>query len=288
MESPVGHAIFVHGTDEQRLRLLPSVPDQCEWYCVGFSESDHGSDLAAVQTRAEIIGSEIVVTGAKVWLAHADRAAAAFVLCRTEPAAARYQNLSCVLVPLHANHVELREVRQMSGDADFFDAVFDGARAPLDNVIGGRGNGWRVALTTLAFARADRRTLQQPDPERAFWDLVDTARRYRRDDDPLVRQQLAEAYAQARVLQLHHLRARTHPTAEASVTRLLRADYQRRLGEIGMHILGADALVRADGEAYAASHWQHVFLSSPAESLAAGTDEIQRTIIAERILGLPK
>ena len=283
MESPVGQAIGVHGTDEQRARL------RAGRYCVGFAEAAHGSDLAAVETRGDIAGDEVVVTGAKVWLAHADAASAALVLCCTEPAASRYRNLSCVLVPLQDNNVELRPLRTMTGDIEFFEAVFDGARAPADNIIGGRGNGWRVAMTTLGFARIAREMdptepstgaeLSATELEREFWDLVATAQRHRRADDPLIRQQLAAAYAQMRTLQLH---------TDAETTSLLWGQYRQRLGELGVEIMGADAMVRPDGDAYATSRWQHALLSSPGEALANGTQDIQRTTVAERVLGLPQ
>jgi alkylation response protein AidB-like acyl-CoA dehydrogenase len=285
LESPVGRAIIVHGTDEQRARLLPSTTSGQERYCVGFSEPAHGSDLASVETCGQVDGGEIAVSGTKAWVAHADRASAIFVLCRTEPTAPRFRNLSCVVVPLRDNQVELRPVRQMSGDDGFFHVHLDAARAPLGNVIGGRGNGWRVAMSTLAFARA---TTGQVALEREFWELVETARRYGRDRDPLVRQHLAWAYAQVRMLHAYSLRTPSPSEAETSLIKLLGSEYHRRLGEIALDVAGADALVRPEGEAYTTSPWQHVFLSSRAETIAGGTSEMQRTLIAERVLGLPK
>lgn len=249
--------------------------------CIAFAEAEHGSDLAAIETRGDVIGGEVFVTGSKIWLAHADHASSALVLCRTEPAAPRYQNLSCVIVPLDQSGVELRPMRQMSGETDYFEAVFDGARAPLTNIVGGRGNGWSVAMTTLAHARSVPGTFDPVEVEREYWDLVETARGYGRDRDPVVRQQLAQAYAQMRILQLHHQRA-------SSLTNLLWSDYRRRLGEIAMDIMGPDALLRPDGEAYATGYWQRVLLSGAAESIANGTGDIQRTIIGERVLGLPR
>jgi alkylation response protein AidB-like acyl-CoA dehydrogenase len=274
VESPVGQAITIHGTDEQRNRLLTGRQS----YCVAFTEPRHGSDLASVDTRGEIGVGEVVVTGTKVWLAHADHASAALVLCRTESAAPRYANLSCVLVPLHADNVELRPLQRMSGDAEFCEAVFDGARAPVHNIIGGRANGWRVAMTTLALARGGH----DVDLESEYWDLVSTVRRYGRDCDPLVRQQLASAYARLRILRQYS------STGESSVTDILWGQYRQQLGELAMDVLGPDALLRPDGEAYATSRWQHVLLSAPGESMAAGTPDIQRTSIAEGVLGLPR
>lgn len=244
-------------------------------YCVAFTEPEHGSDLASIETVGEIMGSEVVVTGTKVWLAHADAVGTALVLCRTEPDAPRYQDLSCVLVPLHANNVELVPMRQMSGDTEFFEAVFDAARAPLDNIVGGRGNGWQVAMATLAAERAGC----DVDLESEFWDLVATARQDGRDGDPLVRQHLASLYAQLRILQFG---------VKESLRHILWAQYRQQLGNIAMEILGPDALVRPEAEAYATHRWQQVLLSAPGEAMASGTLDIQRNVLAERLLGLPK
>jgi alkylation response protein AidB-like acyl-CoA dehydrogenase len=265
----------VYGTDEQRARLLPAL-ESC---CLAFTEPDHGSDLAAVETRGDVAGDEVIVTGTKMWLADADQTGSAFVLCRTEPTAPRYQNLSCVVIPFDDNHVELRPLRQMLGESHYFEAVFDGARAPLHNIIGGRGNGWRVATSALELARdADHPVELRSE----FWDLVDTARRHGRHADTLVRQQLAWAYSQIHILETCGVRA------APEVKDLLMHEYRRRFGEIAIDIVGADALVRPDGEAYATSRWQHLLLSAPGEAIARGTPEIQRNIIAERVLGLPK
>jgi alkylation response protein AidB-like acyl-CoA dehydrogenase len=280
MESPVRQAIVVHGTDEQRARLLHGLKAPC---CVGFSEPDHGSDLAAMETRGDVVGDEVIVTGTKVWLAHADLADSAFVLCQTEPPAPKYQNLSCVVVPLADNNVEFCPIRQMSGAADYFAATFDGARAPLNNIVGGRGNGWRVAMATLAFARGGSGSPDAGSEEREFWDLVDIAHRSDRAHDPLVRQQLAELYTRLRMLRVHRLRH-----MDPSLENILRSEYRRLLGETAVRVVGTAALLRPEGEGYATSHWQHVFLSSPGEHLALGTAQIQRNVLAERVLGLPK
>jgi alkylation response protein AidB-like acyl-CoA dehydrogenase len=257
MESPIGQSIIL-----------------------AFSEPNHGSDLAAIETWGEIRGNEIIVTGVKAWIPRADHATSVLVLCRTGPVAARHRNLSCVLLPLHDNNVELRPQRKMSGDGDLFEVILDGARAPLSNVIGGLDNGWRVAMTIQALTRSGQAT--SGDLEREFWDLVETARQYGRDRDPLVRQQLALAYAQMKIIRWQR------PDVEPSIAHLLWSEYHRRLGEMAMDIIGASALLRPDGEAYATSRWQHVFLSSRADTISSGTSEIQRNSVAERVLGLPK
>ena len=249
--------------------------------CLAFAEPDHGSDLASVETRGDMVGSEVIVTGRKTWIADADTASVVLVLCVTEPGAPRYENLSCVLVPLADTGVELRPICTMSGDMALFDACFDGARAPIENIVGGRGNGWTVATATLRSTRCERVL----ECEREFWELVDTARRYGRDRDPLVRQQLAWAYSQVRIMRA--LVSRPVSGDDSLITNVLWSQYHRRLGEIAVDVMGSHSLVRPDGEAYATNCWQHAFLTSRADTIAARTTEIQRTMIAERLLGLP-
>jgi alkylation response protein AidB-like acyl-CoA dehydrogenase len=293
-ESLVGPSVIVHGTDEQRARLLPAIIEGRETYCQGFSEPNHGSDLAGVETSGEIGDGELVITGQKVWTSGAHRANYIFVLCRTEHTAPRHRNLSYVLVPIRDNHIEIRPLRQMSGAAEFCEAFLDGARAPLSNVIGGLGNGWRVAMTTLGFERGGNATVAHLGYEREFWELVDTARRLGRDRDPLIRQQLAWAYSQVQIMRFQGLRllaqmaVRREPGPEASVNKLFWSEYHRSLGEIAIDIAGTAALVRPDGEGYTTDRWQDVFLSSRAGTIYSGTSEIQRNIVAERALGLPR
>lgn len=245
--------------------------------CLAFAEASHGSDLAGIQTRGDIVGGEVIVTGVKAWVADADTATAALVLCVTEPAGRAHENLSCVLVPMADNGIELRPICTMSGESTLFEACFDGARAPLDNIVGGRGNGLEVATSRLRAAHVER----IEDSEREYWELVETARRYGRDRDPLIRQQLAWAYSQVRIL-------RAMSGDGGLVSSVMWSDYHRRLGEIAVDVIGSDALVRADSEAYAASRWQNVFLTGRADSISWGTTEVQRILIAEQILDLPR
>lgn len=233
-------------------------------YCLAFSEPDHGSELAAVETRADVLGNQFVVTGTKTWVAGADRASEALVLCRTE------DGLTCIRVPLHDNHIELRAIRTLSGDDALFELVFDGARAPLGNAVG----------DGLLVARRELESRPWLESEREFWDFVRMARHYRRDHDPHIRQQLAWAYTQVRVIRLLAER-------DASLARLVWNEYHRRFGEIAMDVMGADGLIRPDSEAYATSRWQQVFLTSRGDTVAAGTSEVLRDAIAEHVLGLP-
>ena len=293
-EALVGPSVIVHGTPGQREHFLPRIISGEDIYCQGFSEPDHGSDLAAVQTRGEVAGDEIVITGQKVWTSGAARATMMFVLCRTDPAAEKHAGLSYVLIPFTGPQVRYRPIRQLSGAAEFYEDFLDGVRAPLFNVIGGLNNGWRVAMTTLGHERGGSATVQHLRFEREFWELVETARKHGRTADPLVRQQLAQAYTGVQLMRFNGLRtlarvAAGHPPGpEASVSKLFWSEYHKRLGEIAMGIIGADALLRPEGAGYPTSPWQGVYLSSRAGTIYSGTSEIQRTIIGERALGLPK
>jgi len=293
-ESLVGPSIIVHGTPEQQARFLPRIISGADVYCQGFSEPGHGSDLAAVETRGVVDGDEIVITGQKVWTSGAARANRMFVLCRTDPAVPKHQGLSYVLIDFTDPAVQYRPISQMSGAQGFCEDFLDGVRAPLSNVIGGLGNGWRVAMTTLGHERGGRATVQHLGFQREFWELAGAARKRDKAADPLVRQQLAWAYTQVELMRYSGLRTLAQvaggrpPGPEASVAKLFWSEYHKRLGEIAMSIEGPDGLLRPEGAGYPTGRWQNVFLSSRAGTIYSGTSEIQRNIIGERALGLPK
>jgi alkylation response protein AidB-like acyl-CoA dehydrogenase len=217
-----------------------------------------------------------------------------FLLCRTDPAAEKHAGLSYVLIPFTGPGVEYRPIRQMSGASEFCEDFLDGVRAPLFNVIGGLNNGWRVAMTTLGHERGGQATTAHLGYEREFWELVDTARKYGKTADPLVRQQLAAAFTSVQLMRFSGLRMLAEvaqgrpPGPEASVAKLFWSEYHKRLGELAISIVGADALLRPEGDDYPTTAWQNVFLSSRAGTIYSGTSEIQRSIIGERGLGLPK
>jgi len=298
-ESLVGPSIIVHGTDEQRAHFLPRIIKGTDRYCQGFSEPDHGSDLAGVDTRGVVDGDEVVITGQKVWTSGAHLANTIFILCRTDPDAPKHRGLSYVLTPMKrqdgsTNGIDLRPLRQMSGASGFCQEFIEGARAPLFNVIGGLNNGWRVAMTTLGNERGGRATTQHLTYEREFWELVETARKQSANDDPLVRQDLAWAYTQVELMRYAGLRllatlaAKREPGPEASVNKLFWSEYHKRFGEIAINLVGAQGMVRPEGPGYRTDRWQQVFLSSRAGTIFSGTSQIQHNIIGERSLRLPK
>ncbi len=295
-ESLVGPSVIVHGTPEQRARFLPRIVDGTDRYCQGFSEPGHGSDLAGVETRGVVDGDEIVITGQKVWTSGAQRATMIFVLCRTDPAAPKHRGLSYVLVPMADNHIEVRPIRQLTGGAEFCAEFLDGARAPLGNVIGGLHNGWRVAMTTLGNERGGRAAVAHLSFEREFWDLVAEAHKRGRTADPLVRQRLAWAYTQVQLMRFSGLRLlatlanQREPGPEASVAKLQWSEYHRAFGELALDLLGEEGTLAGEPEDPGGrlGRWQEVFLLSRAGTIYSGTSEIQRNIVAERALGLPK
>ncbi len=293
-ESLVGPSVIVHGTPEQRAAFLPRIVSGEDVYCQGFSEPGTGSDLAGLQTKGELDGDEIVITGQKLWTSGAAKANKMFVLCRTDQDAEKHAGISYVLIDFTDPKVSYRRVRQMSGAAEFCEDFLDGVRAPLFNVIGGLNNGWRVAMTTLGYERGGSATILHLGYEREFWELAETARKRGVSADPLVRQQLAWAYSQVQLMRFSGLRTLARlaegrqPGPEASISKLFWSEYHKRFGEIAIGIEGTDGLIRPEGDGYRTTAWQNVFLSSRAGTIYSGTSEIQRNIIAERALGLPK
>ena len=252
-ESLVGPSIIGHGTPEQKATFLPRIISGEDRYCQGFSEPNHGSDLAAVETKGEVDGDEIVITGQKVWTSGAMYANKMFILCRTDPTVPKHAGLSYVLIDFTDPAITFRPIKQISGAAEFCEDFFDGVRAPLFNVIGGLNNGWRVAMTTLTNERGGRATVQHLGFEREYWELVETARKYGKNTEPLVRQQLAWAYTQVQLMKFSGLRtmarlaAGLQPGPEASVAKLFWSEYHKKLGEIAAAIEGTDTLIRPEG-----------------------------------------
>jgi alkylation response protein AidB-like acyl-CoA dehydrogenase len=240
------------------------------------------------------VGDEVVVTGQKVWTSGFYRANMIFVLCRTDPDSPKHKGLSYVLLPMRDNNIDARPLKQLTGSAEFGEEFIDGARAPLFNVIGGLNNGWRVAMTTLGHERGGSATIAHLRYRRQFEALVELAREKGRDRDPAVRQELAWCHTHVEIMRYQGMRLMAQlaegrePGPEASVSKLFWSEYERRVGEIAAELLGAEALVRPEGEGYRTSHWQGVFLAARAGTIYSGTSEIQRNIVAERALGLPR
>ncbi len=297
-EELLGPTLIAFGTPEQQRRFLPAIKAVDELWCQGYSEPGAGSDLAAVATTAEPDGGQWVITGQKVWTSLAHVADWCFVLARTEPGSRRGAGLSYLLVPMRQPGVTVRPIRQLTGTAEFNEVFFDGARTERDLVVGEVGGGWRVALGTLSFERGVATLGQQIGFERELGRLVELARQTGAAADPVLRDKLARAWIGLEAMRAHALRtlapdpdrAATGPEAAstaASVLKLLWSRWRQELGELAMEVQGAPSMV-ARGEPYDLDDWQRLFLFSRADTIYGGSSEIQRNIIAERALGLPR
>ncbi|MFK0140574.1 acyl-CoA dehydrogenase family protein [Streptomyces murinus] len=282
-----------YGTEEQKRRFLPPVAAGEELWCQGYSEPGAGSDLAAVRTRAVREGGHHRVTGQKIWTSLAQEADWCFVLARTEEGSRRHHGLSFLLVPMdQPGRIEVRPIRQLTGTSDFNEVFFDGARA--EHVVGAEGDGWRVAMSLLGFERGVSTLAQQIGFAEELRGVVETAVRGGAVRDPLIRDRLVRQWAELRTMRWHALRTLggADEPAAPSVAKLLWANWHQRLGELAVQVRGAEAGVGpgewSAEEPYRIDADQQLFLFSRADTIYGGSDQIQRTIIAERVLGLPR
>ncbi|MFE3997382.1 acyl-CoA dehydrogenase family protein [Nocardioides sp. YIM B13467] len=290
-EELLGPTLIAHGTSAQKERFLPKIVAVEELWCQGYSEPGAGSDLAGVRTRARLDGDRWVVDGQKVWTSNAHLSDWCFVVCRTEPGSSRHHGLSYLLVPMAQPGVDVRPIQQLTGTSEFNEVFFDGAVTAADLVVGEPGDGWKVAMATLGFERGVSTIGQQVGFARELEMVEDAARANGTIDDPGIAARLAQAHVGLEVLRLHALRTLSAYDSgssgpEASVSKLLWARWHRDLGELAMDVLGLAGLTT--GEDYALDRLQSLYLFSRADTIYGGSDEIQRNIIAERVLGLPR
>jgi len=295
-EGLLGPTVIAFGTAEQQQRFLEPIRLGTELWCQGYSEPNAGSDLANVSTRAELHDGAWHITGQKVWTSLAQWADWCFVVARTEPGSQRHRGLSYLLVDMRQPGIEVRPIRQLTGSSEFNEVFFDGALAPADHVVGAPGDGWKVAMGTLAFERGASTLGQQLGFTREFAEALTDARRRRTLDDPRVRQRYAAMWARLEIMRWNALRMLTtaHDPAlsgPAFIHKLVWARLHRDLGELALDTLGADAMLTVgqpnehdDGLTPAARR----FLFTRADTIYGGSDEIQRNVIGERALGLPR
>jgi alkylation response protein AidB-like acyl-CoA dehydrogenase len=291
-EELLGPTLIAHGTPAQRERFLPGIVNVTELWCQGYSEPGAGSDLAGVRTRARLEGDEWIIDGQKIWTSLARQAQWCFVVVRTEPGSLRHAGLSYLLVPMDQPGVDIRPIRQLTNTSEFNEVFFDNARTEASLVVGDPGDGWRVAMATLGFERGVSTIGQQVGFARELEGVIATAEANGRYDDPVLRDRIARAAVGLEVLRTHALRTLSaYDTGsqgpEASVSKLLWARWHRDLGELAMAVRGGDALTVADSS-YTLDQQQTLFLFSRADTIYGGSDEIQRNILAERVLGLPR
>ncbi|HEU4424415.1 MAG TPA: acyl-CoA dehydrogenase family protein [Pilimelia sp.] len=284
----VGPTIIAYGTPAQKSQFLASILSGDIIFCQGFSETEAGSDLAAVRTRAEPYGGEFVVDGRKVWSSYAHRADYCLLLVRSDPASARHRGLTCLLVDMRAAGVRTRPLRQLTGAADFNEIVFDGVRVPRTAALGEVGDGWRVAMTTLAHERGVLGFTLAARLAAGFTRLLATARASGAADDPVVRDRLAQLHVDIQGLRFttYRVAASASPGPESSIAKLHWAGVNQRMTALALDLLGSDAVLSGGG--WWDGYWQREHLRSRGNSIEGGTSEVLRSLLAERVLGLPR
>ncbi|WBO65606.1 acyl-CoA dehydrogenase family protein [Streptomyces camelliae] len=294
-ENLLAPTLIAHGTDEQKKRFLPPVAAGEELWCQGYSEPGAGSDLAGIRTVAVRDGERYRISGQKIWTSLAHEADWCFVLARTEPDSRRHHGLSFLLVPMdQPGRIEVRPIRQMTGTSDFNEVFFDGAHARVAHVVGGEGQGWRVAMSLLGFERGVSTLAQQIGFAEELGRVVRAAVATGAAGDPVVRALLVRQWAELRTMRWNALRTLggSEDPGAPSVAKLLWAGWHQRLGELAVRVRGAAASVGPADWSPAAPYEldadQHLFLFSRADTIYGGSDQVQRTIIAERVLGLPR
>ncbi|TPG31131.1 acyl-CoA dehydrogenase IpdE1 [Mycolicibacterium hodleri] len=285
-EELVGPTLIAYGTPEQQSRFLPRILDVTELWSQGYSEPGAGSDLANVSTTAELVGDEWVINGQKVWTSLAHWAQWVFVVARSEKGSKRHAGLSYLLVPLEQPGVEIRPIVQLTGDSEFNEVFFDDARTDASLVVGEPGDGWRVAMGTLTFERGVSTLGQQIRYARELSGIVDLAKNTGAIDDPLIREKLTRSWVGLKTMRSYALATMdVEQPGQDNVSKLLWANWHRELGEIAMDVQGKAGMLLAGGEF---DEWQRLYLFSRSDTIYGGSNEIQRNIIAERVLGLPR
>ena len=285
-EELLGPTLIAFGTPEQQQRFLPRILDVTELWCQGYSEPGAGSDLANVSTTAEIDGDQWVINGQKVWTSLAHLSQWCFVIARTEKGSKRHAGLSYLLVPLDQPGVQVRPIVQITGASEFNEVFFDDARTDADLVVGRPGDGWRVAMGTLTFERGVSTLGQQIVYARELARLAELAQRNGAADDPFIRERLTRAWTGLRAMRSYALATMdVEQPGQDNVSKLLWANWHRDLGELAMDVIGKPGMTMSDGEL---DEWQRLFLFTRADTIYGGSNEIQRNIIAERVLGLPR
>ena len=303
-EELLGPTLIEYGTPEQQKRFLPNIVNVTELWAQGYSEPGAGSDLAGVSTSGVLVDGEWVVNGQKIWTSLAHLSQWCFVIARTEKGSARHKGLSFLLVPLDQPGVTIRPIQQITGTSEFNEVFFDDARTDESLIVGAPGEGWKVAMGLLQFERGVSTLGQQVGFRRELDDLIAIAHRNGAVDDPEIAARLRRAKVGLTVMEANARRTLAgdivSEAGAASVTKLLWANWHRDLGELAVAVVGAPSLIgppattegRAndltDPENVELDEWQRLLLFTRADTIYGGSNEVQRNIIAERVLGLPR
>ena len=291
----IGPTIIAAGTAEQKTRFLPKIVSAEEIWCQGFSEPNAGSDVASLATKATLDGDHFVVNGQKIWTSLAHVANWCLLLTRTDPDVPKHKGITALLLDMHSPGVTVRPLKQMTGDASFNEVFFDNVRVPVSNVLGEINKGWQTAITTLMNERANLGTGTYIQFKRNLDELIERVRQRKNGGvlasrNPIFRQKLAQAYIDLEVFRLTNMRSLSKisqtgvPGPEGSILKLQWSEFNQRFQQIAMETLGPHAQLWDFDD----GRWVFNYLRTRANTIEAGTSEILRNIVAERVLGLPK
>jgi alkylation response protein AidB-like acyl-CoA dehydrogenase len=296
----IGPTIITHGTEAQKRRFIPKILSAEEIWCQGFSEPNAGSDLAGLQTEARLDGDHYVVNGQKVWTSYGWVGNWCELVVRTDPAAPKHKGLTVLLIDMKSPGVEVRPLRQMTGESEFNELFFRDVRVPVENVLGKVNDGWNVAVSTLMFERGSYGARLHPLFKRNINRLIELSRTFKKNDhvaaqDPLTRQKLAQCYAEVEIMRWNQLRAFSRMTAtgapgpEGSIQKIFWSELNQRLQQVAQEIFGPyGQLLAGDPHAVDRGIWSYGYLRTRGNTIEAGTSEVQRSIIGHFVLGLPK
>ncbi len=302
----LGNTMLMWGTDEQKAHYLPRLLKGDDTWCQGYSEPNAGSDLANIGLKAELDGDEWILNGQKIWTSAGHLADHIFTLARTDPDSAKHKGISFMLVPMDQPGIEVRPIKMISGDSEFNEVFYTDARVPKENVLGGLNNGWAVAMSLLGFERGEAAATVPIIFGAEIERLTAMAQERGLADDPVIRQRLAWCHTKVRLMKFNGMRVLTqflnghHPGPDAAIGKLLWSEYHKVVTELAMDVMGADALhvegrrppssFQTDdpGAANTSGSWVNTFLNARAGTIYAGSSQVQRNIVGEMILGLPK
>ena len=302
----IGNLLLRFGTEEQKSHFLPRIVSGEDRWCQGFSEPGAGSDLAGLRTSARLDGDEWVINGQKIWTSDARTANWMFILARTEPGSSRHHGISMLLLPVEQPGIEIRPITMMTGGDNFNEVFFDGARTAAENIVIGPGEGWQAAMALLGLERGDEAATNPIYFKAEVDGLISLAQERGRAADPVVRDQLARAYTRGEVMRYLGLRTLTGwlkgevPGRDSSISKLYWSEHHKQTTDLGVTLLGAEALAptgrwpirhyRADDPSApnSAASWVGTWMIAISGTIYAGTSEVQRNILAEAVLGLPK
>ena len=298
--SLLGPTLIAYGTEAQKQRFLSNILSADEIWCQGYSEPNAGSDLAALRTEAVLDGDHFIVNGQKTWTSFGHFADWCFAVVRTDPNAAKHKGLTYLLIDMRSPGVSVRPLKQMTGESEFNEVVFQNVRVPVENVVGKINGGWEIAIATLMFERGTLGASLQITFKRQFDRLVELARTIDRNgrpasEDPIIRQKLGQLFTEIEIFRLNQMRTITRmaktgvPGAEGSIQKIFWSEMNQRLQQLAMELLGPFGQLTHDSP-YAVDHgqWAHAYLRARGNTIEAGTSEIQRNIIGHFVLGLPK